>query len=167
MIRLELQWEPAYDLEETTLSRFRSLLLEWEGTPYMPGVCGKQQGVDCARWCCSVLAEMEGLDIKMKAVPQDAAFHSPKTSWEAVRQMIELFKPVIRIETEIIRPGYLLLEGPTNGGPAHAMLVGPDPNLLWHSTKGAVVHSTPALLPEGHEIKRIYCIENRRERWLR
>jgi hypothetical protein len=167
VIQIELQWMPADDLLPETLSRLGSLLQEWKGTPYMPGVCGKQQGVDCARWCCSVLAEMEGLDISMRAVPQDAAFHHPSTSWQAVRQMQDLFRPVELVTEGIIRPGYLLLEGPIRGGPAHAMLVGPEPGLLWHSTKGAKVNSTPALLPEGHHVKRIYRTEDRRNRWLK
>lgn len=161
-------WQEAPDLHPGTLSLYERILEEWKGTPYMPGVCGKQQGVDCARWCCAVLAEMEGLRVSIRAMPQDTAFHNPAESFQAVRQMMELFWPVDNVtDSRIIRPGYMVVEGPIDGGEAHALLVGPLPNLLWHSTTSNSVGATPALLPEGHEIKHILSIRDRNKRWLR
>lgn len=164
---LDLAWREATDLDEAQLRKLSQVIRSWEGTKYMPGVCGKQQGVDCARWGCSVLAEMEGIEMPISKIPQDAAFHDPETSTRAVRAMVQAFWPVERIEDQIIEPGYILIEGPIHGGECHMMLVGTNRSELWHSNKGSGVTKTGMVIPAEHEIKHVYKISKRNERWLR
>jgi hypothetical protein len=48
-----------------------------------------------------------------------------------------LYEPAERIRDRNVEPGDIVVVGTHAGGPGHLMLVGPQPNTLWHCTESS------------------------------
>ena len=126
-------WEPHPDPEAS--AALARVLASWDRTPYMAGQQCKKAGVDCVRFVCGCLDELAGIVTPIHTIPPDTCFHDPETAHAAADKIRSLYLPVqdVDFEREKVRPGDVLITGPVKGGPGHAMIVGPEPNTVWHS----------------------------------
>jgi hypothetical protein len=123
---------PWIELPEPALGALRIVLQSWHETPYMAGQALKGVGVDCVRFVCEVIRELEGQEeIPLVNIPADASLHNRAGAMAAFHQIISAYQPATRVST--LQPGDVLVIGPANGGPGHAMIAGPIKNTLWHS----------------------------------
>jgi len=128
---------PWVELQGPSLDALRAVLQSWHGTPYMAGQACKGVGVDCVRFVCEVLRELEGWDeIPMVDIPADASLHNRAGAMAAFHKILSAFQPATKVST--IQPGDVLVVGPANGGPGHAMIVGPQKNTIWHASSMGV-----------------------------
>ena len=138
-------WTPlslAQPYKDRFLSKLRKELLSWEGTPYRENTCVKGMGVDCVRFVCAVLDHMQnGGNTDLPFLPQDASLHSPTSAKAAMRLIKSLYGPNYAVKDYTLEPGDVIVAGPEGGGPGHALIVGDQPNQIWHST-GRRVHRT-------------------------
>ncbi len=141
-----LQWEPLQiegfsALQNQNISeRIRRILKEWEGTPHMDGQQTKGVACDCVHFVAGVLDELAGTTTPLNVFPPDSAFHSKETAWKAFRQFKNRFDGIEVPKKTIFQPGDVLIVGPRNGGPGHAVLVGADED-IWHCNSRKVVRT--------------------------
>lgn len=138
-----LRWEDLPD-EHGGLAvsrRIGEVLESWRRTPYAEAQRCKGVGVDCVRFVCSVFDELDGrVGIPLDEVPPDTAMHAPETARAAMRKIIEAYGPAESVPLDRpLHPGDLVVAGPPDGGPGHALFVGAAPNTLWHASRGGVV----------------------------
>jgi len=149
------------------LSKLNSCFDAWEGTPYMSGNQCIGSGVDCVRWVTAVLDMMydrEPTDIK--TLPSDASFHTKRGAMKAMITIKRLYPHCKVVKGKPLQPGDLVIVGPPGGGPGHAMLVGTEPNTLWHCTPNSgVVKTGWALAVSQQHIYRVYRAKDRKKLW--
>ncbi|MDE3097683.1 MAG: hypothetical protein KGK07_16980, partial [Chloroflexota bacterium] len=122
------------ELREHAVARLREVLLAWEGTPYLPGQCARQRGVDCVRFVAGVYADLRGVPAAaLPRLPQDLSFHAPGRALAAAALMRRACAPLARVRDGIVQPGDALVVARQTGAPGHAMLAGFDPYTLWHA----------------------------------
>lgn len=125
--------------------RIHKILLSWEGTPHMDGQQAKGLGVDCVRFVAGVLDELRGTHTKVNHLPPDTAFHARESCIRAFRQFMIGFNGYELAETDTMQPGDVMITGPANGGPGHAIFIGCDQS-LWHAASDNVVRSSIDIL---------------------
>lgn len=155
---MPLQWEPMrvgdpLD-DELALRALRRELESWEGTPYMAGQQRKGEGVDCVRFVCAVLDFLGGTSTPLPSLPPDTALHSRATAIAAMLRMRRLFEPVEE-PGRSVQPGDLVVVGPRDGGPGHALIVGCRPWELWEAGT-AVVQRVGWSIPERSSLFATY-----------
>lgn len=164
-----LVWRKVSGLEPELAARFEQRLVEvldrWRGTPYMAGQQMRGVGVDCVRFVAAVLDEFYLREpVPIETLPTDAALHARDSAIAGMKRLRELYMPNDPVEDGSLEPADVLVTGPKNGGPGHAMIVGPRRNQLWHAA-GNEVHTTgfaffaPFL---GNRIFRVYRMRDRR-----
>jgi len=116
-----------------------NVLTSWLNTPYAVGQQTKGSGVDCVRFVCAVLDELQGRDFReIPKLPPDASLHDRASSFRVMRMILEKYQPLENITNGTLEPGDALVLGPPNGGPGHAMFAGVVPNTLYHATPAGV-----------------------------
>ena len=84
----------------------------------------------------------------------------------AMIQIKRLYPHCKVLRNQGLEPGDLLVVGPPGGGPGHAMIVGWEPNTLWHCIpQVGVERSGWALVAGQQRIFRAYRAINRSETW--
>jgi len=122
---------------EAISRKLGSILESWRDTPYLPGqqAKGAGGGVDCVRFVCGVVDELYGFRrAELPRLPQDRSLHDRAGAVKAMKFMRRLYEPNLPIEDGVFEPGDILVVSAPDGGPGHAMIVGAEPNTLWHST---------------------------------
>lgn len=148
----ELGWRP---LEEPAIeARIEAVLSAWDGTPYMKGQQCRGAGVDCLRFVTAVLDELNGhAHCPIPNIPQDAAMHDPVLAARTMRAIIKAYGPATVVRDRIVEPGDVVVVGPPDGGPGHAMIVG-SPRRIWHATNRSVQKTGTVIV--GMKVFRIY-----------
>jgi len=153
---IPLKWSPLALPEGTLIeARLQGLLQSWERTPYAPGQQVPQAGVDCVRFVTAIL---DGLNqFKTPAfdvVPADAAMHSRQGAVSTIWAFCRAYglRPHNGPETQ---PGDTILVAFRGGGAGHAMVVGPEPNTLWHVGQSGV-EKTGWSLPADMDFSRAF-----------
>jgi len=143
--------------------RLREILNSWRGTPYRAGQQRKGVGVDCVRFVCGVYDELQNTETPIQALPGDLALHKPDSARAAMRLLLRSFGGrVAEVGEQIfLSPGDTIVSGMPGGGPGHAMIVGPWPE-IWHASRSGVVQTGLGL--EGLEFKAL-VVPITRERW--
>ena len=147
-------------------SKLNRILSSWEGTPYQLGRQEPGAGVDCVRFLCAVLDEMKGIFTSPAILPMDTAMHRSETAVTTMLQIMQLYQPNAPVYDGTIEPGDVLIVGPGGWRPRHAMLVGPQPNTLWHAGRTGVHRTGLGLntLSGWTKVFRVYrCTD--REKW--
>jgi hypothetical protein len=139
----------------------------WAGTPYMSGQQSCQQGVDCIRYVTALYDNLcPGEKAPLRTLPPDGSFHNRSGAIKAMLQVKRRYPKCKIIRDKQVEPGDMLIIGPIGGGPGHAMLVGTEPNTLWHCTPRNGVHKTGWALPVSHfKLFRVYRMKNRVQTW--
>lgn len=156
-------WRPLVDqLAQEQLGR---VLAAWEGTPYMAGQQqpGRQGGgVDCVRFVCGVLDALTGRRTPIKTIPPDTCFHDPAKALRASLAIRALYQPNDLVTDGWLEPGDVVVTGPLRGGPGHAMIVGHERNVVWHSAAHGV-HRTglAGVFVMGHRVFQVYRLRER------
>lgn len=133
-------------------------LESWEGTPYRPGMQMKGVGADCVRFVCAVLDFMRGGEcIDFATLPQDSAMHTREGAVSVMRKIRQLYMPNKPIHDGSLEPGDIIVVGPSDGGPGHALIVGHRRNEIWHATN-VNVHRTGLQFttPDYRKVFRVY-----------
>lgn len=172
-VAVKLTWSPlvreglSADEVKRLCYRLNSVLQAWKGTPYREGDMCRGAGVDCLRFGLAIMDEMYGTPTRaIPRVAQDASLHDEAQVRAAVREMVRVYGPLVEVaEGAPVMPGDLVVTGPEGGGPGHLMVVGPDPNELWHSTRGIGVVMTGVYVP-GLVLMHVFRVQPIRE-WLR
>ena len=170
--QIPLQWQDISIENKKKRERIRYRLMMcffvWENTPYMAGNQQLSSGVDCVRWISAVLDEMyQRWPTNIKTLPSDASFHNRLGAIKAMHQIRKLYPNCITIRNGIIEPGDLIVIGPPGGGPGHALLVGTEPNTLWHCTPNSGVTRTGwSLIVGQQQIYRVYRAKDRDKLWI-
>lgn len=140
-----------YGFEE----RLHKVLLTWENTPYKLGDQRKGLGTDCIRFCCGTIDEMFGFArAAIELLPQDLSMNQPATAFKTMRKLKKLYAPLEYVPiSSPVEPGDLVVSGPIGGGPGHLMIVGAQPNTLWHATNTKVVQTGMAVPVEQTHFK--------------
>lgn len=112
----------------------REAIEPWDQTPYLPDKQTAGVGVDCVRFVCAVMDSLTGRETDPRTLPQDAGLHRPDLARAAMRAIMTSYRPFTRVEGRRVQGGDVLVVGPIEGGPSHAMIVGWEPNTIWHST---------------------------------
>ncbi len=148
--------------------RMHDVLLDWEGTRYGSGQRCRGVLADCIGAVFGCIDDLDGRSrAQSPSMPADVALHDPETSSEALHALRELYEPVEVVSGRDVQPFDILVVGPQLAGPSHAMLVGPQPNTLWHCTPGAGFHRAGWCLADGYELCHGAFRIGDRERWLR
>lgn len=136
--------------------RLEAILAGWAGTPYMAGQAQRGVGVDCVRFVCAVLDELQGVVREVATLPSDAAMHTRRGAIGVMRTIRKRFAPNDPVRDGSLEPGDVIVVGPSDGGPGHAMIVGTRKNELWHST-GRNVHRSGLAFAQGYNrVFRVY-----------
>lgn len=163
---LELEWTPLDN--EDLLMRLADVLVSWNRTPYREGQQCKGYGTDCVRFVCGVLDELQGTKTPIKTLPQDASLHAPELARASMRKIMTLFGPYDKVEDGKVQPGDILVTGPRNGGPGHAMIVGFQRNTIWEATSPCVRRigwSIEACL--HNKLYHVIRVRDRETRWAK
>lgn len=165
---MTLTWRPmTAELRTVQLQTYRldRILRDWAGTPYVEGMQGEGQGVDCVRFVYAVLDELHGFERKDPwTLPQDSAMHNREGAFRTMRGICERY-PHERVMDGTLEPTDVIVTGPKGGGPGHALIVGPRRWELWHATLTDVHRTGKGFLdnPEN-ELFRIYRMTSK-EQW--
>lgn len=145
----ELIWQP---LDSTdAMARLEREFLRWEGTPYKENCQRPGAGVDCVRFVCAIADAMTCRDpLDIPSIPSDKSLHDQAGAHAALRFLMRRYNAKM-IDHEGIEPGDVLVTGPKDGGPGHAILVGNRPNQMWQSTRPHV-HYTGVGPQTGAEV---------------
>lgn len=138
--------------------RLAAILSEWDRTPYRPGKQKKGMGADCVRFVCAVLDEISGRPpVAIETLPQDAAMHTREGAIRTMRLIRRLYWPNDAVRDGSLEPGDVIVMGPADGGPGHALIVGPQPNTIWHATHLRVQRTGLRILTDGRaRVFRVY-----------
>lgn len=139
---LKLDWTPMpFALQRQQLELDR-VLRSWEHTPYMPRKQDCGHGVDCVRFVCAVLDTMRGRQTPIETLPDDTAMHDRVTAIAGMLKIRRAMDPNILLKPADgsieVQPGDVIVTGPANGGPGHAMIVGSKRNVFWESAGSGV-----------------------------
>jgi len=136
-----------------TTCRLRESLLEtelisWKDTPYVPGQCIIQIGVDCVHFIAAVFDTMTNTFYQVSLLPQDASFHNKALAEASMRKFFRMY-PSHVVNGDVVQPGDVIICGPVgkNGGPGHGMIVGKDS--LWHVDGSCVCKAGLAVMQHG------------------
>lgn len=160
---LKKDWRPLIDRIN---NRIASVLASWEDTPYMAlqSCKGRQGGVDCIRFVCGVADELYGYSRgPVISLPTDQSMHDRAGSMAAMREIKERYDPVDDVSHQgWIEPGDIMVTGPINGGPGHAMFVGARAGNIWESTAAGVKQCGMPAFGTQMTLFRIYRV---RDKW--
>lgn len=144
--------------------RIEGILESWIDTPYMRGQCAKKQGVDCMRFVTAVFDELyRGVRPRLPNIPQDASLHNRQLAWSTMRAIMRAYGPAKHVVDGVVEPGDVVVSGPLNGGPGHAIFVAGKPSTMVHSANRSVTRTGVAVI--GQKVFRIYRPLDK-ERWL-
>ena len=138
-------------------------LICWRGTPYVPGQCIRNRGVDCVHFVVAMYDILTSTFYQVTLLPQDAAFHSKPTSEASMRKILKMY-PSSPVKGDTVQPGDVIICGPIgkNGGPGHGMIVGKDS--LWHVDTKCVCKAGLAVMQQGaYAFRQIRRLKNRTE----
>lgn len=123
-------------------------LLSWKDTPYVPGQCMVNRGVDCVHFIAAVYDAMTSNFYQVAKLPQDASFHNKVLVKASLRQFFRMY-PSHAASGSVVQPGDVIICGPVgkNGGPGHGMIVGKDS--LWHVDGKCVCKAGLAVMQQG------------------
>lgn len=142
--------------------RLMEILHSWDGTPHMDGQQCRGVAVDCVRFVSAVLDELAGTNTQLDRLPQDASFHNADVCWKAFKRFMSEFPTKDVLDSEM-QPGDVLITGPKNGGPGHAIIVGAD-GALWHCDGDFVSRMGLSIRGQGvFALKKIKRLLNRKE----
>lgn len=134
----------------------REAIEGWAGTPYLEDTQCPGVGVDCVRFVCAILDVLSGQSTDISVMPQDIALHSPEGARASMRQIMSNYRPYLNLGANaFVRGGDIVVVGHRDGGPGHAMIVGPDRNTLWHAIRPKVTMKG-FTLPEDTVIYRVF-----------
>ena len=132
-----LRWrEPCFQGSVNAMRRLRAVLASWDDTPYQHNQQIKGVGVNCSRFLAGVLDEMYRRPTKtvLPDFPADGAMHDRAGAFRALRFFLDHYpNHTDEVVDGWCEPGDVIVVCPVNGGPGHAMIVGVDPNTVWHS----------------------------------
>lgn len=145
--------------------RLKDVLHSWRGTRYMDGQCVKGAGVDCVRFLACVLNELYREELAVpERLPRDLSLHDPAGARAALRRFMETYPHDDVTDAPALTPGDVLVTGPVDGGPGHAVLVGPVRNTLWEATTQGV-DQTGWARPSTERVFRAFRLRER-ELWI-
>jgi cell wall-associated NlpC family hydrolase len=123
-------------------------LLSWKDTPYVPGQCVPNRGIDCVHLITAIYDVMTGQLHQVDLLPQDASFHNKASAESGLRKFFRLY-PSHAVSGSVVQPGDVIICGPVgkNGGPGHGMIVGKDS--LWHVDGKCVCKAGLAVMQHG------------------
>lgn len=163
MIPMPLIWTEFSD-HPMALERLVKVLDSWEGTPWegcrRPGP--RPPLSSCLEFLCGVMEDLLRVidPIDYPRLPNDVGMNNPKVAKKALNGfMADQFPSHECVNSIRVQPGDVLAVG--QGGPGHAMIVGPRRNTLWHVTKGRCVHYTGWVLPPQSQLFSIYRLTDR------
>ncbi len=146
--------------------RLTRILGEWERTPYDTKFSQKGEGSSCTGFICRVLDELYRRDeTELPQIPNDIAFHDKAGAIAGLKWFMRVFPAAERIEIGKVEPGDVIITEPTDGGPGHALIVGPRENTMWQTTDDVVgVHYTGLYVPSTYQLSAVFRF-NDRETW--
>ena len=164
-------WEPL-DLvfSDGPLAALTAEIESWEGTPYMAGQQAKGAGVDCVRFVTSILDFLVGVKTDYSTLPADASLHARDACIAGMLSIKRRYPCDTVFHSErmnakrVVQPGDVVVVGAPQGGPGHAMIVGPRPNTLWHSAHPNVHMTGLSFIVGEQKVYRVYRLHNR-ESW--
>lgn len=137
-------------------------LLSWKDTPYVPGQCIVDRGVDCVHFIAAIYDAMTLKFYQVTKLPQDASFHNKVLVEAGLRQFFRMY-PSHAVNGSVVQPGDVIICGPVgkNGGPGHGMIVGKDS--LWHVDSNCVCKAGLAVMQQGaYAFRQIRRLKNRK-----
>lgn len=137
----------------------------WARTPYMAGQATPQAGVDCVRFVCCVLDDLEGQKVEIERLPQDMALHDRESAIAALRTIMRLYPTFEQVDDGYAEPGDVVIVGHVAGGPGHALIVGPRRNTMWHAAPSGVDTVGWALEADWQALKTVFRCTNK-ARWV-
>jgi len=129
------------------------------------------QATDCIRFVTGVLDTLYGWRRELpKNHPLDTALHSPEEAWAALRNLLRLYPEAEQVPPRMdgvweVQPGDIVVTGPSQGGPGHAILVGPDKNTCWEAADPHVCKIGIGLSYRTQRVYKVYRMNNREE-WI-
>lgn len=150
------------------VERMRDTLATWGGTKYGSGQRCRGVLADCIGAVFGLIDDLDGRPrAQAPSMPPDVALHDPERSAEALQALRALYAPVEVVKGREVQPFDILVVGPSLAGPSHAMLVGPQPNTIWHCSPSSGLNWTGWALGAGYETFRGAFRIGDRWRWLR
>lgn len=172
---MRLKWKP-FDSDSPLKKeeeRLESILQSWKGTPYLQQSMSPGVGVDCVRFACCALDAAYGIErVPTKFYPADQSMHNRKSAMSAMKWIIKRYEPNHRVDflNEPIEPFDLVVSGPINGGPGHAMIAGVMKPQLWHipgRRRRVTARSTSFKGDKLFKVFAVFRCSDREEKWLK
>ncbi len=165
---LPLVWTPYSDTRaDVIMPKLESIFQSWRGTPFRSGQQCKGYGVDCVRFACAVMDELDGKTRKPTTIDPDASISAPAVSSASLEEILKLFFPYEEVTDGTAQPGDILATGPKRGGPGHALIVGTQPGIVWESTVPYVRLAGWSLRFSIHNrLFKVIRLMNRSQRWV-
>jgi len=175
MIRYEpmgLRWKrmtlrtgsmPEHALSSHIEKRLGQILASWEGTRYVPGQRCRQVGVDCVRFVSAVLDELYHRPVATECpeLPQDISMHNRRGALGGLRSFLRSYPEHERVFDGWVEPGDIIVSGPPQGGPGHAIIVGPMENTVWQASSPCVHYTGLYVASEFQTVFAVYRLLDR------
>lgn len=146
--------------------RLARILGEWERTPYDPKFSKKGVGASCTGFICRVLDELYRKEpTELPNIPNDIGFHNRAGAIAGLKWFMRIFPATERLAIGKVEPGDVVITEPTDGGPGHALIIGPRENTMWQTTDDIVgVHYTGLFVPSSSQLSAVFRFKDR-ETW--
>ena len=135
----------------------------WLGTPYKENARAPGRGVDCVRFTCAILDSLYG-DQRSVRLPRrrgEMSLHNRAGMFKAMRLILGLYPNHRRVVNRSLEPGDILVCGPENGGPGHAMVAGGRQGVIWHCSRPGGVERVGYSIPRGHKLFAVFRCTDR------
>lgn len=145
--------------------RLARILGEWERTPYNIRCAEKGVGSSCAGFICRLLAELYRIEpVDIRAIPEDMSFHNRAGAVAGLKWFLRTFPAAEKLESERVQPGDVIITEPLDGGPGHALMVGPREGTMWQNLDCQVgVHYTGLSVPSTYRLHSVYRFKDRED----
>ncbi len=148
--------------EANIMRRLARILEEWCDTPYVMGEAKPRVGVYCTAFVTAVLDELyRRPQAPLPSIPHDAGMHDKETAMAGMRWFLGHWANHAKVTDGWVQPGDLVVTGPRDGGPGHAILVGPRENTLWQCSGRSGVHFTGMSIPDNYTLHAVYRMTDR------
>lgn len=143
--------------------RIGKVLESWEGTPYSLKMSRRGEGTYCSAFVCHVLDELYfRTPTELPKIPDDISFHDWAGAVAGLKWFLRQFPSAERIEGQgEVEPGDVIITGPVDGGPGHAIIVGSRRNTMWQASGVCGVHYTGLSLPDQAQMHAVFRFRDR------
>lgn len=139
---------------------------EWIDTPYREGQATPKVGANCIGFGFGLLSRLHGRPFQHERIPADTSMHNKVGAMRTLHRMRRTFPEHYRVRGPYLKPGDVMIAGPTGGGPGHWRFIGDERNTIWEAGSGGV-QRYGWCIPDTMKVFRVYRFTQEQQwQWL-